>query len=102
MPLSKSHATPYSRQGCREGPRPVARLHRAVSAARTIAAAMALFAAMGLAPQGCKDEAQTPENLAVSGQAPQFTLPSAEGREVSLSQFRGKADVLLYFHMAYG
>lgn len=42
----------------------------------------------------CGAEAET-------SQAPEFTLQSAEGEEVSLSDFDGQP-VLLYFHMAVG
>ena len=35
-------------------------------------------------------------------QAPAFTLPSADGSTVSLSDYNGKQPVLLYFHMAVG
>jgi hypothetical protein len=34
--------------------------------------------------------------------APSFTLPSAQGREVSMEQFRGRRAVLLYFSMGPG
>lgn len=30
--------------------------------------------------------------------APDFSLPSTEGREISLGEFRGKADVVLAFY----
>lgn len=30
--------------------------------------------------------------------APDFTLPSTQGGEVTLSQFRGKSDVVLVFY----
>jgi cytochrome oxidase Cu insertion factor (SCO1/SenC/PrrC family) len=36
-----------------------------------------------------------------NSQAPDFTLANATGKEVSLSDFKGKP-VLLYFHMAVG
>ena len=34
----------------------------------------------------------------VGDQAPDFTLPSQTGEDVSLSQFRGKKNVVLYFY----
>ena len=43
-----------------------------------------------------------PRDLAVGDKAPEFTLPTAQGADVSLSQFRGRSPVLLYFHMAVG
>ena len=30
--------------------------------------------------------------------APHFSLPSTEGREIALGEFRGKADVVLAFY----
>jgi peroxiredoxin Q/BCP len=36
--------------------------------------------------------------LEVGEQAPDFTLPSTTGEEISLSQFRGKKIVLLEFY----
>jgi peroxiredoxin Q/BCP len=36
--------------------------------------------------------------LEVGDQAPDFTLPSTTGEEISLSQFRGKKLVLLEFY----
>ena len=35
-------------------------------------------------------------------QAPEFTLPTAQGGEVSLADYKGEQPVLLYFHMAVG
>jgi peroxiredoxin len=32
------------------------------------------------------------------GPAPDFTLPSSQGGEVTLSSFRGRADVVLVFY----
>lgn len=50
---------------------------------------------------GCSG-AKEPTTLSVGDPAPDFTLPSADGREVSLSDFLGKTSVLLYFNMAAG
>jgi hypothetical protein len=36
--------------------------------------------------------------LEVGEQAPDFTLPSTTGKEMSLSQFRGKQPVLIEFY----
>lgn len=45
---------------------------------------------------------QPPAQSGAGGQAaPDFTLPSATGGEVSLSDFAGQP-VLLFFHMAVG
>ena len=38
----------------------------------------------------------------VGDPAPEFTLKSAAGNEVSISDFRNSQPVLLYFHMAKG
>jgi len=35
-------------------------------------------------------------------QAPDFRLPAVDGRTVSLSEYRGKKNVLLYFNMGVG
>ena len=62
--------------------------------------ALALLA-IGLATlTGCNGGRQ--ETLSVGDPAPKFTLPAATGQEVSLSDYLGKSNVLLYFHMAYG
>ena len=44
---------------------------------------------------------KTAEGLSVGDRAPQFSLPAADGHTVSLSDFAGKQDVLLYFNMGY-
>ena len=63
---------------------------------------LALLAAALVALTGCRETAQKTIPISVGGPAPAFTLPSAAGRDVSLSQYLGKSNVLLYFHMAYG
>lgn len=40
--------------------------------------------------------------LRVGDPAPNFTLPSAQGKDVSLAGFRGNKPVLLYFSMGPG
>ncbi len=42
------------------------------------------------------------DGLTVGDPAPSFTLPTALGDQVSLSDYRGSKPVLLYFHMADG
>jgi len=42
------------------------------------------------------------ELIEVGDPAPAFTLSSAAGAEVSLSDYQGNQPVLLYFHMAKG
>ncbi len=39
-------------------------------------------------------------NLKVGDQAPDFTLPSTTGKPVTLSEFRGKSNVILAFFPA--
>ncbi len=41
-------------------------------------------------------------DLSVGSPAPEFTLPTSSGEEVSLDDFIGQQPVLLYFHMADG
>jgi len=38
----------------------------------------------------------------VNGAAPDFTLPSVDGQSLTLSSFRGKSNVLLFFNEGYG
>lgn len=62
--------------------------------------ALALLSIGLVALTGCKGSRE--ETLSVGDSAPKFTLPAAIGHQVSLSDYLGKANVLLYFHMAYG
>lgn len=41
----------------------------------------------------------TSATLAVGDRAPDFTLPDSEGRDVKLSDFRGKKNVVLAFYV---
>ena len=43
----------------------------------------------------------TPTVLRVGERPPDFTLPDAEGRPVSLAEFRGKKPVVLVFYRGY-
>ncbi len=43
----------------------------------------------------------TPSNLHVGTRAPDFTLPDAGGRPVSLADYRGKKPVVLVFYRGY-
>jgi hypothetical protein len=64
-----------------------------------IAVALAL-AAIGTA---CSGQTGTKESgLRVGSMAPSFSLPSTTGGSVSLSEFRGRKPVLLYFSMGPG
>lgn len=50
---------------------------------------------------GCSRE-EGPLSVKKGEVAPDFRLPSAQGREVALEDFRGKRAVLLYFSMGPG
>jgi len=41
----------------------------------------------------------TKQPLAVGSEAPDFTLPTAGGKEITLSAYRGKKNVVLAFHL---
>ncbi len=64
---------------------------------RTTMAFIVLFL-MSILAQACTSQG----DLAVGDQAPGFTLPSATGTDVSLSDYTGEGPVLLFFHMAVG
>jgi len=66
----------------------------------TIRSLVFILAAVGLALVGC--QRSSPVTVGVGDTAPDFTLPSANGGNVSLSKFVAKTPVLLYFNMAYG
>jgi hypothetical protein len=57
-----------------------------------------VFFLVSILAQACSSQG----DLAVGDQAPGFTLPSATGTDVSLSDHTGEGPVLLYFHMALG
>jgi AhpC/TSA family len=48
---------------------------------------------------GALGTAKMAMTLEVGEQAPDFTLPSTTGEQISLNQFRGKKLVLLEFHV---
>ena len=54
---------------------------------------------MGLLLAGVLNGVGMATALEVGEQAPDFTLPSTMGGEISLSQFRGKTLVLIEFHV---
>lgn len=52
-----------------------------------------------LSSSQAKKTGPQPVNRALTGQpAPDFTLPSTDGRTIHLADYRGKQNVLLYFH----
>lgn len=76
--------------------------------ARAALLGIALLAALPLAvacgsggSAGLKDDSPTSSSM-VGKSAPGFTLPSASGEDISLSDYRGKKPVLLYFSMGPG
>jgi peroxiredoxin Q/BCP len=44
----------------------------------------------------------SPKELKVGDRAPDFRLPTADGAQVSLADYKGRQPVLLFFHMAVG
>ena len=61
--------------------------------------------ALALVSASCKKAPEATRSsgpIKVGAVAPGFSLPSADGRSVSLSDFIGKKPVLLYFSMGPG
>jgi hypothetical protein len=50
----------------------------------------------------CAGDREAGPSLAEGARAPAFTLPSAAGDDVALSDFAGQKPVLLYFSMGPG
>ncbi len=63
-----------------------------------LVAALSILILVGLLLAGC---ATAPEGIVVGAEAPAFTLPAADGRQITLADYRGQP-VLLFFHMAVG
>lgn len=61
-----------------------------------------LFGAACAASGGPSTAPTSDQPIALGAIAPDFTLPSAGGVDVSLSDFAGKKPVLLYFSMGPG
>ncbi len=51
---------------------------------------------------GSRSEGPTAVMVGDGQKAPDFTLDAADGNRVSLADYTGKKNVLLYFSMAYG
>jgi peroxiredoxin len=62
--------------------------------------ALAAILIVGYRAAGPQKASSSPEMIAKP--APDFTLKSVDGRDVSLSDFRGKKNVLLFFNEGYG
>jgi peroxiredoxin Q/BCP len=58
----------------------------------------ALFFAPAAYSQGDKKPAESDKSLSVGMKAPDFTLEDAHGKKYSLSSFRGKNPVVVYFY----
>jgi hypothetical protein len=61
-----------------------------------------LFVALFMAAVSCGGNGTDADALAEGDRAPTFTLPSASGGKVELSDFAGEKPVLLYFSMGPG
>jgi hypothetical protein len=61
-----------------------------------------LFLASFLLTASCGGGSSEQPSLAEDDSAPAFTLPSAAGGKVALSDYAGKKPVLLYFSMGPG
>lgn len=46
-------------------------------------------------------ESEQSRDLAVGDMAPDFRLPTGDGREVTLGEYRGRANVVLFFVRAF-
>ena len=67
-----------------------------------VAAVAIVFSAAGNAQQGGQPAAAQPlvTNVKVGDPAPDFTLPDHTGKQVKLSDFKGKKNVVLAFYVA--
>jgi hypothetical protein len=63
---------------------------------------LVLLAGAFLLAASCGGGSSDGPSLAEGDEAPTFTLPSAAGEEVALSDFSGDKPVLLYFSMGPG
>jgi cytochrome oxidase Cu insertion factor (SCO1/SenC/PrrC family) len=64
--------------------------------------ALALLVACTQSSSETSSGSTTSVPIAAGDVAPDFTLPSAKGEEISLADFAGKQPVLLYFSMGPG
>lgn len=71
-------------------------------ASMMVACAVVVFAQGTPAPAPAATPAPTPapyDKLKVGDMAPDFTLPDLTGKQVKLSDFRGKSNVVLAFYV---
>jgi hypothetical protein len=62
---------------------------------------LSVVLALGLLVSACQSK-PSDGRLTEGSEAPRFSLPSAQGKNVRLDDFIGKKPVLLYFSMAPG
>ena len=63
---------------------------------------LGLLATAFLLAASCESDSGNAPSLAEGEKAPSFTLPSAAGEDVALSDFSGEKPALLYFSMGPG
>jgi hypothetical protein len=70
---------------------------------RALVTALAAASLVAASCGGTGTDGEADQRLLREGdQAPEFSLPDAQGPAVSLGDYRGKKDVLLYFSMGPG
>ncbi len=67
----------------------------------TVLCAIATFGLTALAATMSAHDGQTPVELKVGDQAPDFALPGSDGKVHRLSDYRGKTVVVAWFPMAF-
>jgi len=104
MTKSIAHRSSGQRERARARVERRVRRRRWWRVARRIAVGLAigvLAVALILAYRAAGGGGASPEKL-VASQAPDFTLPTLDGGQVKLSDFRGEKNVLLFFNEGYG
>lgn len=67
-----------------------------------ISLSILLLSLLAACSSGTSGPSSSSPTLAVGDKAPDFTMPDANEKPVSLAQFRGKKAVLLFFSMGPG
>jgi len=86
----------------RERRRARQRMTRLASRGLLVVGVVALAAILILAYRAAGPQKASSSPDMIAKPAPDFTLETADGRDVSLSDFRGKRNVLLFFNEGYG